>query len=517
MKKKLGEMLVEAGLITEQELNYGLKSQRQLGGTVGEALVRLGYVSEEQILSALSNQLSIPHVNLYKISVPDNVLKVVTYSLVKEKKVLPLGYEGSKLIVGMVDPTDLEVLSQIEFKTGKATKQVIMSSHQFGEALLFFEDRGYGTVPFELKPETVRVTEPLGEDVDSLLATLIESGGQDLHLSAGAIPSIRVDNELKRLNFPALSPGQMENMVSTILTPPQKERFDETFELDFAYSLEGVGRFRCNLYKQRGSIAFISRHVVEEVPLAEELGLPGFIHDYALKLAGLILIVGPNGHGKSTTLACMVDIINRERKANIITIEDPIEYTHKHKSSNVNQREVGTDTRSFAEGLKHIFRQNPDVIVIGELRDFESISIALTAAETGHLVMGTLHANNAVSAVDRILDIFPPNQQQQVRAQFADSFQLVFSQRLIKRADGAGRVLAWEKMATSPRVRNSIREGKTHFLKNMMQTNLEELVSIDWTIAELVAAGKVRYEEAIKLSDDLNYFNDLLKLRGVYR
>ncbi len=169
------------------------------------------------------------------------------------------------------------------------------------------------------------------------------------------------------------------------------------------------------------------------------------------------------------------------------------------------------------QGLKHIFRQNPDVIVIGELRDFESISIALTAAETGHLVMGTLHANNAVSAVDRILDIFPPNQQQQVRAQFADSFQLVFSQRLIKRADGAGRVLAWEKMATSPRVRNSIREGKTHFLKNMMQTNLEELVSIDWTIAELVAAGKVRYEEAIKLSDDLNYFNDLLKLRGVYR
>lgn len=517
MKKKLGEILVEAGLISDQELNYALKSQRQLGGTVGEALTRLGYVSEEQILSALSNQLSIPNVNLSKILVPEDILKTVPYSLVKEKKILPLGQEGSKLIIGMVDPTDIEVLSQLEFKTGKPTKQVIISSHQFGDALLFFEDRGYGTVPFKLQEGTVKRTETLGDDVDSLLATLVESKGQDLHLSAGAIPSLRIDNELNRMNYPALSPEQMENIVTHILSPDQKQKFAETYELDFAYSLEGVGRFRCNLYKQRGSLAFIARHVVEDVPHADELGLPGFIHHYALKVSGLILIAGPNGHGKSTTLASLVDMINMERRANIITIEDPIEFTHKHKNSNVNQREVGTDTKSFADGLRHIFRQNPDVIVIGELRDFESISIALTAAETGHLVLGTLHANNAVSAADRIIDIFPPGQQQQVRAQFADCFQLIFSQRLIKKTDGPGRVLAWEKMATSPRVRNAIREGKTHIIRNMMQTNLEELVSIDWTIAELIAAGKIRYEEAIKFADDINYLNDLLKLRGVYR
>jgi twitching motility protein PilT len=517
MKKKLGEILVDAGLISEQELNYGLKSQRQLGGTVGDALVRLGYVSEEQILNALSNQLSISYVNLNKISIPVDVLSVLSYASVKEKKILPLGYEGSSLIVGMVDPTDLEMLSQIEFKTGKATKQVIISSHQFGEALVFFEDRGYGTVPLELKETVVKTADPLEENVNSFLATLVESKGQDLHLSAGAIPSLRIDNELRRLNFPALYPDQMEKMISTILSPPQRKKFEETYELDFAHSIDGVGRFRCNLYKQRGSLAFIARHVVEEVPLADELGLPDFVHDYALRVSGLILVVGPNGHGKSTTLACMVDIINRERRANIISIEDPIEFTHKHKNSNVNQREVGTDTKSFADGLRHIFRQNPDVIVIGELRDFESISIALTAAETGHLVMGTLHASNSVSAVDRVIDIFPPNQQQQVRAQLADCIELIFSQRLIKSADGEGRVLAWEKMATSPRVRNSIREGKTHFIKSMMHTNLEELVSIDWTIAELVAAGKVKYEEAIKFADDLNYLNDLLKLRGVYR
>ncbi|MDH3258751.1 MAG: PilT/PilU family type 4a pilus ATPase [Deltaproteobacteria bacterium] len=517
MRKRLGEILIDAGLITNQDLNYALKSQRQLGGTVGEALVRLGYVSEEQILHALSKQLSLSHVNLNKISIPEDVLKVVSYSTVKERKILPLGYEGSKLIVGMVDPTDLEVLSQVEFKTGKATQPVIISSHQFGDTLLFFEDRGYGTVPFELREDVVKRTEVIGDDVDSFLSTLVELKGQDLHLSAGAIPSLRVDNELRRLNFPALTPNQMENMMSKMLSSERKKRFDETFELDFAHSLDGVGRFRCNLYKQRGSLAFIARHVVEDVPEADELGLPSFIRDYALKISGLILIVGANGHGKSTTLATMVDLINRERKANIITIEDPIEFTHKHKNSNVNQREVGTDTKSFADGLRHIFRQNPDVIVIGELRDFESISIALSAAETGHLVMGTLHSNNAVSAVDRIIDIFPPSQQQQVRAQFADCIELVFSQRLIKKADGTGRILAWEKMATSPRVRNAIREGKTHNIRNMMQTNLEELVSIDWTIAELVAAGRVHYEEAIKFADNLNYFNDLLKLRGVYR
>ncbi|RMG61089.1 MAG: PilT/PilU family type 4a pilus ATPase [Deltaproteobacteria bacterium] len=410
----------------------------------------------------------------------------------------------------------MEAISEIEFKTGKPVKQVVISTHQFREALRFFEKNGYGLVPLELKEGKIG-DQVLEKSIDSLLAALVELKGQDLHLSAGAIPSVRVDNEIRRLTLPALTPAEVEDMVFKILTPAQKEKFEETCELDFAYSIQGVGRFRCNLYKQRGSIAFTARHVVEDIPSMEELGLPDFIRDFALKVSGLILIVGPNGHGKSTTLACMVDIINTERRANIITIEDPIEFTHKHKNSNVNQREVGMDTKSFADGLRHIFRQNPDVIVIGELRDFESISIALTAAETGHLVMGTLHANSATQAVDRIIDIFPPNQQPQVRAQLADCLLLVFSQRLVRRADGRGRVLAWEKMSTSIRVRNAIREGKQHILRSLMQTNLEELVSIDWTLAELVASGKVKYEEAIKYVDNINYFNDLLKLRGVYR
>ena len=516
MKKKIGQYLIESGLIDEQKLNYALKSQRQLGGTLGEALIRLGHASEDDLLDALSTQLSISHVNLCNLRIPEDVLSVVDFSFVKEKKALPLGYEGSKLIIGMVDPSDMELLSHVEFKTGKPVKSVIISSNQFQEAVKFFEERGYATVPLEMK-EDVCGKEVIKSTLEGLLAALVDMKGQDLHLSAGAIPSLRIDNEVNRLNLPALAPREIEEMIFKILSLEQKKIFEETFELDFAHSLEGVGRFRCNLYKQRNSVAFTARHVVENIPTFMELGLPDFIAEYPLKLGGLILIAAPNGHGKSTSLACLVDIINKERRANIITIEDPIEFTHKHKNSNVNQREVGTDTKSFADGLKHIFRQNPDVIVIGELRDHESISIALTAAETGHLVMGTIHANNAIAAVDRIIDIFPPGQQQQVRAQIADCLQLIFSQRLVRRGDGQGRILAWEKMASSVRVRNAIREGKSNMLRSLMHTNLEELVSIDWTLAELVASESVKYEEAIKYVDNLGYFNELLKLRGVYK
>jgi twitching motility protein PilT len=229
---------------------------------------------------------------------------------------------------------------------------------------------------------------------------------------------------------------------------------------------------------------------------------------------GLILVTGPNGHGKSTTLAYLVEYINRSRKANIITIEDPIEYTYRHKLANVNQREVGADTHSFAEGLKHIFRQNPDVIVIGELRDPESFEIAITAAGTGHLVLGTMHSLSATTAVDRILDMFPGEQQNQVRTQLAESLLLVLSQRLVKRAGGVGRVLALEKMGTSIRVRNAIREGKVHQLRGLMQAKGEEFENLDESLAGLVVSGKAKQDEALKWADNASYFTELVRLRG---
>jgi twitching motility protein PilT len=376
---------------------------------------------------------------------------------------------------------------------------------------------GYGVKTLKLSGEKPQQRIPVEANSESLLKALVTFHGQDLHLSAGAIPSLRVDGEIRRLDIPALKPTEVESMVYGLLTPERKRLFQENLELDFAYSLDGVGRFRCNVYRQRGSLAFTARHVADKIPLATELGIPDFLPEYALRKQGLILITGPNGHGKTTTLANIVDTINRERKANIITIEDPIEYTHRHKNSNVNQREVGTDTLSFADGLRHIFRQNPDVIVIGELRDYESFSIALTAAETGHLVLATMHSLNATAAVDRIIDTFPPGQHSQIRAQLAECFLVVFSQRLLRRASGSGRILAWERMSNSLRVRNAIREGKVHLLRAMMQTNVEELVSIDWSLAELVASGAVKYEEALKYADSATYLNEMLKVRGAYR
>ena len=517
-KLKIGEILVSAGLILEEQLKQALKNQDQVGGTLGENLVRLGFLSEDALLNGLSEQLGLQHINLEKVEVPPAIQRLVQLETVRLRRLLPIGFEGKRLIVGMVDPTDLSALSDVEFQSGHSTKPVILSATQFEQALVFIQGHGYGAATFTLQAgKESKSSIKVEKNMASLLEALVTRKGQDLHLSAGAIPSIRIDNEIRRLGLPALTPVEIEQMITGILTPEQKRMFQEDMEIDFAFSLHGLARFRCNVYRQRNSLAFTARHVADVIPGAAELGLPDFLRDYALKTQGLILVAGPNGHGKSTTLATLVETINRERKANVITIEDPIEFTHKHKNSNINQREVGTDTLSFADGLRHIFRQNPDVIVIGELRDYDSVSIALTAAETGHLVMGTLHSNSATAAVDRIIDIFPGNQQSQIRAQLADCLLLVFSQRLLRRASGSGRALAWEKMSTSLRVRNAIREGKVGQLRGMMQANVEELVSIDWTLAELVSSGKVKYEEACKFADSIAYLNDLLKVRGVYK
>jgi twitching motility protein PilT len=316
-----------------------------------------------------------------------------------------------------------------------------------------------------------------------------------------------------RLPLPSMTPESMQQWMADLLTDEQKRAFTNDLELDFAVGVPGTGRFRCNLYRQRGTLAFTARFLRESVPSAEELRIPRMLHDYANKSQGLILLTGPNGHGKSTTLAWMIDVIAKERSANVITIEDPIEYHFGHKRSNVNQREVGTDTRSFAEGLRHVVRQNPDVIVIGELRDHESIATALTAAETGHLVLGTLHTLNATAAIDRILDFFTGDMQAQVRAQLAESLQLVFAQRLLRRADGNGRVLAWEAMTNSLRVRNAIRDSRTHMLRGLAQANSDDLIPMEKSLADLLGSGVITREEAMRWTTSPDYLDDLVRIR----
>jgi twitching motility protein PilT len=521
-REKIGEILVDAGLVSRDQLSMALTTQRRLGGTLGENLVRLGIVTEEALLDALSKQAGLQHVNLARVEVPADIQRLIPLETVRLMRILPIGFEGSRLVVGMVDPTDQGALVEAESLSAHPVKPVILSATHFEQALAFFQAGGYGAQDLSLQGGDAG-HEPASTGADmaatgigALLAELVSSRGQDLHLSAGAVPSIRVDNEIRRLDLPPLKPARLEAMICGILSAEQKRMFRDALEIDFAYSLEGIGRFRCNVYRQRNSVAFIARHVSSAVLSASELGLPDFLLEYALKPQGLILIAGSNGHGKSATLACLVDAVNRTKKANIITIEDPVEYTHQHRSSNVNQREVGTDTLSFADGLRRIFRQGPDVIAVGDLRDGESISVAMTAAETGRLVIAALHAMNATAAIERIVDAFPANRQAQARARLADCLELVFAQRLVRRASGTGRVLAWEKIGSSLRVRNAVREGKVGMLRAMMQTNVEELVGIDWTLAELVASGKVKYDEALKHADSATYLNDLLKVRGAF-
>lgn len=342
-----------------------------------------------------------------------------------------------------------------------------------------------------------------------LFAMLTDMKGQDLHLAAGAPPSIRIDGDLVRLPMSLLTPGEIADLVQLLLTPAQRESFARERELDFAMADEG-GRFRCNVYQQRGSVAFTARRILEHIPSAADLGLPTFLGDAALRKQGFILIVGPNGHGKSTTLAWMIEHINQHRRANIITIEDPIEFHFEHKLSNVNQREVGVDTRSFSEGLHRVVRQNPDVVVVGELRDYDSIATAVSAAQTGHLVLATIHSVNATATIDRLIEFYPSHEQSLARSQLAESLLLVLSQRLIKRAAGAGRVLAWEKLASSPRVKHAIREGRVASLRALMQSAHEDLVPMDKNIAELIARRVIAREEGLRFAENPSYIEDVV-------
>ena len=307
--------------------------------------------------------------------------------------------------------------------------------------------------------------------IDEVLLYLLEKGGSDLHLSVNSPPMIRVHGELEAVpGYRALTAQQLQESIYSILTDRQKQRFEETKELDLAYEMPGAARFRVNLMQQRGAISAVLRAIPWEILPLDALNMPPILGDFADLPRGLVLVTGPTGSGKSTTLAAIIDKANRTRKGHIITIEDPIEFVHQHRLSVVNQREVGQDTMSFEAALKHALRQDPDIILVGEMRDLETISIALTAAETGHLVFGTLHTSSAATTIDRIIDVFPPSQQQQIRTQLANSVQAIVCQTLCRTSDGKGRVAATEVMVATPAIRNLIREGKLQSIPSALQT-----------------------------------------------
>lgn len=341
-------------------------------------------------------------------------------------------------------------------------------------------------------------------DLTALLRNTIELGGSDLHLSVGRPPTARILGALSALHGCAvLLPEQARNLILPLMSEGERQRFEREQELDTAFAVAGLGRFRVNVFVQRGSLGAVFRVIPHDVPRIDLLGLPEIVRTFAALTRGLVLVTGPTGSGKSTTLASIVDVVNRERAVHVMTIEDPIEFLHPHKRALVNQREVGQDTRSFADGLRHVLRQDPDVILVGELRDLESIMMALTAAETGHLVLASLHSQDASGAIDRIIDVFPADQQRQVRVQLVETLRAVVAQVLIARADGLGMIPAVEVLTVTPAVRNLIRENKLHQLVSVMQSGSSHgMKTLDQALATLVRSGEITIESAEERSND---------------
>jgi twitching motility protein PilT len=334
--------------------------------------------------------------------------------------------------------------------------------------------------------------------IDELLHIVVDRNASDLHICQMSEPVIREDGALKRLNFEKMSPNILQRMMYDIISDENINKFETTLELDFSYTLPRRARFRVNLYRDRGSCAAAFRLIPQKIPTVRDLNLPPVLETLTDKPRGLILVTGPTGSGKSTSLAAMVNHINTNRALHIITIEDPIEYLHTHKVSIINQRELGGDTRSFAAALRSSLREDPDVILVGEMRDIETIQLAITAAETGHLVFATLHTNNAAESIDRMIDVFPPGQQEQIRVQLANNIQAVVAQQLLPRAGSPGRIPAIEVMIASPAIRNLIRENKTHQYTSMIQTSAAHgMIAMDQSLRDLYLKGFVALDEAM--------------------
>ena len=348
--------------------------------------------------------------------------------------------------------------------------------------------------------------------IQELLKIAVERKASDLHLTVGRPPQLRIHGFLSLLPGDILTETDTQELAYQILTPEQVVRFEQAKELDTSYGIKGLSRFRVNLFRQRGSVAVAIRMIPFDVPSIQDLGLPAILEEFAARPSGLFIVSGPTGSGKSTTLAALLETINAQRECHIISIEDPIEYLHRHRRATINQRELGVDTTSFSEALRHIVREDPDVIMIGEMRDLETMSAALTLAETGHLVLTTLHTSDAVHAIQRIVDVFPPYQQNQIRIQLSLVLVSVTVQQLLPKATGQGRVVACEIMVATPSVGNLIRENQLHQLRTILQTSRKSgMHTMNHSFLELFAKGLVTWEEIARRSTDLEELSNLAK------
>ncbi len=486
--RQLGEILLDRKVLSRDVLELVLDREAREGVPMTNLLVREGLVSERDIISAYADQAGIPFVDLAVAPVRFDAVGRLPEEVARRYKAVLVERRADGVLVAMENPGDLDSINEISAAIDEQVSPAIAVRTDLLEQIELI----YNPSQVSVGSATLRLND--------LLERLLDLGGSDLHLTVGVPPTVRVHGSMKQLSeLPVLNPSDLRRILYDVLTQKQRERFEEDLELDTSHSIPGRGRFRMNVFQQRNSVGAVFRAIPTEIVPLEELGLPPVVATFAELHRGMVLVTGPTGSGKSTSLASVIDILNRTRDDHIITVEDPIEFLHGHKRCVVNQREVGEDTRSFSTALKSALRQDPDVVLVGEMRDLDTIHTALTAAETGHLVFGTLHTQDAPQAVDRVIDVFPAHQQQQVRVQLASSLMAVCTQQLLPRIDGPGRAVAAEVMVVTPAIRNLIREGKTHQIYSSLQAgSAHGMQTMDQSLAALVKAGTVSMEVALE-------------------
>ena len=535
----IGQALIERGALDESALAAALDEEARTGTPLPALLARGGLVAEKDLVAAIAQSVDLLFVDVGSTLLSPEAAEAVPEPVARQFTCLGVERRAGGLVVAFADPTDTAALDAVREAVGEdimpaaAVKGDLLKaiSGVYGAAAAPSPAPGPDApdpepvpteveveVPVDVPDAPAEVAAPPAPSVgvvhlDDLLERVLEIGGSDLHLTVGTPPSVRVHGELRRLTeYAPLKNQQIREMIYAVLSQKHREQFEEGLELDTSYSLPGRGRFRVNVFMQREAVAAVLRAIPFEIVPFDDLKLPEAVKTFSQLTRGLVLVTGPTGSGKSTTLASLLDIINRERADHIMTVEDPIEFLHQHKGCVVNQREVGEDTHSFAEALKRVLRQDPDVILVGEMRDLETISTALTAAETGHLVFGTLHTQDAPQSIDRVIDVFPSHQQEQVRVQLAGALQGVVTQQLVPTADGKGRACAVEVLVITPAMRNLIREAKVHQIYSLMQSGGQHgMITMDQSLAVLVKQGKISFEMALERCHDQS---ELRRLAG---
>jgi twitching motility protein PilT len=496
VSRQLGEHLLDRRLISRDTLEHLLIEEEQRDTPLARLLLEGGHVSEKDLLSVVADRLGIRYVDLDATIIQPEALDRIQPAVAHRFTAVPVAIDGESILVAVADPFVDGLRETIESVVASPVEVALAPKSAIDRILNEY------LAGADVEPAAMEVKESL--HLNDLLNILMDRKGSDLHLTAGVAPSIRVNGSLSPIEeFGMMMPAELRRIIYDILTTDQRQRLEDLRELDASHPVPGRGRFRVNVFFQRDSVGAVLRAIPNEIMRPADLGMPEIVDSFAHLHRGLVLVTGPTGSGKSTTLASIVNIINEERAVHIMTIEDPIEFLHKHKKALVNQREVGSDTHSFGDALKHVLRQDPDVILVGEMRDLETISAALTAAETGHLVFGTLHTQSAPQSIDRIIDVFPSHQQDQIRVQLAASIQGVVSQQLLPTSDGEGRMVAVEVMIATAAIRNQIRDGKVHQIPSAMQAGAKYgMQTMDQSLAALVKSGRIERDLAFERCAD---------------